>query len=54
MAEFPSKLSDWTELFELLQPMLQMDPQRRPSAEEVLKHPWFTRTDEDENTAPVS
>jgi len=33
--------SDVKELFTLLRSMLTIDPTRRPSAEEVLKHPWF-------------
>ena len=27
------------ELFDLIKSMIQIDPERRPSAEEVLKHP---------------
>jgi serine/threonine protein kinase len=33
---------DVKELFTLLRSMLIIDPTRRPSAEEVLKHPWFS------------
>ena len=31
-----------SELLTLLKSMLIIDPTRRPSAEEVLKHPWFS------------
>jgi len=34
---------DVKELFALLRSMLTIDPTRRPSAEEILKHPWFSR-----------
>ncbi|KIM38570.1 hypothetical protein M413DRAFT_75846, partial [Hebeloma cylindrosporum] len=30
-----------SELFQFLRFMLQMDPRRRPNAEQVLQHPWF-------------
>jgi len=32
---------DVKELFALLRSMLTINPKQRPSAEEVLKHPWF-------------
>ncbi len=34
---------DVKELFALLRSMLTIDPTRRPSAEEISKHPWFSR-----------
>ena len=37
--------ADVKELFALLRSMLIIDATRRPSAEEVLKHPWFSHDD---------
>ena len=31
------------ELFGFIRFMLKINPECRPSAEEVLQHPWFTR-----------
>jgi len=40
---FPAE--EWSEISmkakELIKSLLQMDPKKRPSAEEALKHPWF-------------
>ena len=35
--------ADVSELFALIQFMLKIDPELRPSAEEVMRHPWFAR-----------
>jgi len=37
----PTK-ADVSELFRLIRFMLKIDPGSRPSAEEVMKHPWYT------------
>jgi len=41
--ETPTK-TDVSELIGLLRFMLKIDPGCRPSAEEVLQHPWFALT----------
>ncbi|KAL2843403.1 kinase-like domain-containing protein [Aspergillus pseudodeflectus] len=38
---------------DLLKMMLRWKPEDRPSAEEVLKHPWFALEDEDEEVVPM-
>jgi serine/threonine-protein kinase SRPK3 len=48
--EGPHAGADVEELFALLRSMLIIDPTRRPSAEEVLKHPWFSH---DETFGPM-
>ena len=40
--ETPTK-ADVLDFFALLRFMLKIDPGCRPSAEEVLQHPWFAR-----------
>ena len=49
--EWERRLSGWmavdgfSEFVALLRAMLKMDPSARPSAAEILSHPWFAGTD---------
>jgi serine/threonine protein kinase len=64
-AEWQQRLEGWgpkktrtktevEEIFGLLRWMLKIDPARRASAEEVLKHPWFAHgEDGQQNCQPV-
>ena len=42
LADAPTK-ADVSEFLGLIRSMLKMNPGSRPSAVEVLQHPWFTR-----------
>ena len=38
---------------DFLTQLLQLDPQKRPTAEEALRHPWLTQTEYMEVTSTV-